>query len=162
LVLQSSLFDSLAFDLLPHSQTVLTASEVDISRRGAVERFFDIADDCSDRRDSDRCKASQLSRDSPVDQRIDVSLLVQRFHGRVDFVVEGFGVGERLMDQMMLHEIVPDNFDVVEFGGILGSNSTVSQCWRAASAARVILLTWIGPLSSTSTTGFIVCPGLGP
>ena len=30
---------------------------------------------------------------------------------------------------------------------------------RDASAARVILLTWMGPLSSTSTTGFAVRPG---
>jgi len=36
-------------------------------------------------------------------------------------------------------------------GAYLGSHSTVSQCARAASAARESLLVWIGPLSSTST-----------
>ena len=38
-------------------------------------------------------------------------------------------------------------------GASLGSHSTVSQWARAAGAARESLLTWIGPLSRTSTTG---------
>ena len=103
-----------------------------------------------------------LSRDSPVDQRIDISLVVQGFHRPVDFAVAGFGIGKCLMGQIMRLEIAPDNLDVIEFRRVLGSHSTVSQCLRASSAARAILLTWIGPLSSTSTTGFVTRPGLGP
>ena len=55
-----------------------------------------------------------LSRDSPVDQRIDISLVVQGFHGHVDFAIEGFGVGKCLMGQIMRLEIAPDTLDVVE------------------------------------------------
>ena len=43
-------------------------------------------------------------------------------------------------------------------GAYFGSHWTVSQCLRASMALRVSLLTWIGPLSSTSTTGFIARP----
>src|SRR5271154_781808 len=46
-------------------------------------------------------------------------------------------------------------------GAYLGSHSTVSQCVRAASATRESLLTWIGPLSSTRTTGLTRRPGHG-
>ena len=89
----------------------------------------------------------------------DGSLPVQGSHGCVDCAVEGVGISEGLMGQMARLEIVPDNLDVVEFGCVFGSHSTVSQCLRASMALRVSLLTWIGPLSSTSTTGFIARPG---
>ena len=46
-------------------------------------------------------------------------------------------------------------------GAYFGSHSTVSQ-GRAASALRLARLVWIGPLSSTSTTGRLTRPGLGP
>jgi hypothetical protein len=58
---------------------------------------------------------SALSRDSLNDQRIDGSLLVQGGHGCMDGAVEGVGVSEGLMGQMVRLEIVPDNLDVVEF-----------------------------------------------
>jgi len=61
---------------------------------------------------------TQLSRDSPVDQRTDVSLLVQGIHRSVDFAVEGFGVSECLMGEVMGFEIAPDRLDIVEFGRI--------------------------------------------
>ena len=77
-------------------------------------------------------------------------------------MVEVCGIGEGLMGEVMRLEIAPDGFDVVEFGSVLGYHSTVSQCARAARAASDSLLTWIGPLSSTSTTGFAGLPGLGP
>jgi hypothetical protein len=47
-------------------------------------------------------------------------------------------------------------------GAYFGSHSTVSQWARSARAARVALLVWIGPLSSTRITGRIAWPGLGP
>jgi hypothetical protein len=50
---------------------------------------------------------------------------------------------------------------VIELGRVFG-HSTVSQCARAGSAARESLLTWIGPLSSTGTTGLIRRPDMGP
>ena len=56
-----------------------------------------------------------LSRDSPVDQRMDISLAVQSFDRRVDFAIKRFDIGERLMGQMMRLEIAPDNLDVIEF-----------------------------------------------
>jgi len=47
-------------------------------------------------------------------------------------------------------------------GAYFGSHSTVSQCALAANAARLALLVWIGPLSSTSTTDLLIIPGRGP
>src|SRR5271166_750425 len=47
-------------------------------------------------------------------------------------------------------------------GAYFGSHSTVSQWARAARAASERLLVWIGPLSSTSTTGLVGRPGCGP
>jgi hypothetical protein len=66
------------------------------------------------------------------------------------------------MCEVVRLEIVPDDLDVIEFGAYLGSHSMVSQCGRAASAARESLLTWIDPLSSSSTTGLTRRPGMGP
>ena len=80
----------------------------------------------------------------------------------MDGALEGVGVSEGVMGEMVRLEIVPDNLDVVELGCVFGSHSTVSRCLRASMALRVSLLTWIGPLSSTSTTGFIARPGWGP
>ena len=61
-----------------------------------------------------------LSRDSPVDQRIDISLVVQGFDRPVDFAVEGFGVGKCLMGEIMRLEIAPDDLDVVELRRVFG------------------------------------------
>lgn len=38
----------------------------------------------------------------------------------MDGSIESFGIGEGLVGQMMRFEIVPDNFDVVEFGRVFG------------------------------------------
>ena len=67
-----------------------------------------------------QAKPPRLSRDSPVDQRIDTSLAVQGFHRHVDFAVEGFGIGKCLMGQIMRLEIAPDNLDVIEFRRVFG------------------------------------------
>ncbi len=42
-----------------------------------------------------------------------------------------------------------------------GKHSIVSQAARASSAAWLALLVRMGPLSSTSTAGLLVCPGCG-
>jgi hypothetical protein len=55
-----------------------------------------------------------------LDQRIDVSLDVQGANRGVDGSVESLDIGEGLVGQMMRFEIAPDNFDVIEFGRILG------------------------------------------
>src|SRR5215211_756836 len=73
---------------------------------------------CPNKQDKDHW--NQLSRDSLFDQRIDVSLGVQGGYGGMDGAIQGLGVSKGLVGQMMRFEIVPDNLDVVEFGGILG------------------------------------------
>ena len=52
-----------------------------------------------------------------------------------------------------------DRLDVIEFGEYFGSHSTVNQ-W-ARRPAPPALLTWIGPLSSTITTGLVLEARLG-
>src|ERR1700733_7482784 len=44
-------------------------------------------------------------------------------------------------------------------GAYLGSHSTVSQWARSANAARLALLTWIGPLSKDEDDGLGRCAG---
>ena len=61
-----------------------------------------------------------LSRDLPVDQRMDISLAVQSFDRRVDCAIKRFDIGERLMGQMMRLEIAPDNLDVIELRCVFG------------------------------------------
>ena len=80
----------------------------------------------------------------------------------MDGLVEGGEVCEGLVGEVMGLEIAPDRLDFIEFGGVFGSHSTVSQCARAARAASERLLVWIGPLSSTSTTGLACRAGCGP
>ena len=60
--------------------------------------------------------ASVLSRDSPIDQRMETSLLVQGLDGCVDCAIEGDFVGEGVVGQMVRLEIMPDDLDVVELG----------------------------------------------
>ena len=61
---------------------------------------------------------TDLSRDSLVFQRIAISLHVQVGDSAVDGGIEGFGVGEGLVGEVMGFEVMPDDFDVIEFGGI--------------------------------------------
>jgi hypothetical protein len=78
----------------------------------------------------------------------------------MDGLVEGGDVCEGLVGEVMGLKIAPDRFDFIEFGGVFWLHSTVSQWARAARAASERLLVWIGPLSSTSTTGLACRPGL--
>src|SRR5580704_2067095 len=80
----------------------------------------------------------------------------------MDGLVEGGYVCEGLVGEVMGLKIAPDRLDFIEFGAYFGSRSRVSQCARAARAASERLLEWIGPLSSTSTTGLVCRPGCGP
>jgi hypothetical protein len=75
--------------------------------------------------------------------------------------VEVVGVGDGLVGQMMGFEIAPEGLGVVEFGRVLGQPFD-GEPMGAASAVMVALLTRIGPLSSTMTTGLTGRPGRGP
>src|ERR1700691_1914109 len=57
-----------------------------------------------------------LSRDSPIDQRMETSLLVQGLRGCVDCAIESDVVGEGVVGEMVRLEIMPDDLDVVELG----------------------------------------------
>src|ERR1700684_3063459 len=61
---------------------------------------------------------STLSRDSLVGQRKGHALTVEVSHCGVDVLVEGCGIGECLMGEVMGLEVVPDDFDVIEFRGV--------------------------------------------
>jgi hypothetical protein len=74
---------------------------------------------------------------------------------------EVFGIDEGPMGEVMMLQIAPGKFDIVEFGRVFRRHSTVSQ-GRAASALPVSRLMWIGPLSRTRTAGRAVWPGCGP
>ena len=84
-----------------------------------------------------------------------ISDFVEVLDGVVDGGFEIVDVGEGAVGEVVRLEVSPHCFDVVEFGGYFGSHSTVSQCRRASSAARLALLVWIGPLSRTITTGLV-------
>ena len=101
-----------------------------------------------------------LSRDSCLGQRIDHSLAVQVVDGGMDRLVEGGDVREGLMGEVVRLEIVPDDLDVIEFGRVFGQ--PLHREPVCPGGARESLLTWIGPLSSTSTTGLAGLPGMGP
>ena len=102
-------------------------------------------------------------RDSPAIQRIAVSGRIQVGDGVMDGTVEAVEVDEGSMRKVARFQVAPDDFDVVQnSGAYLGNHSTLSQWARSASAARLALLTWMGPLSRTRTTGFVGAPGLGP
>ena len=109
-----------------------------------------------------RAAGQDVDRRFLFDQRIDVSLGVQAGYGGVDGAIEVLGLGEGLVGQMMRFEIVPDDLDVVEFGRVLGQPFDGEPMGAGGKGRVVALLTWIGPLSSTMTTGLIRMPGLGP
>jgi hypothetical protein len=81
----------------------------------------------------------------------------------MDRPIECISVREGLMGEMMRLEIMPDGLDVVQFRRILGQpldgkpmRTGGKRCQRELAGV------WIGPLSSTSTTGLASWPGLGP
>jgi hypothetical protein len=92
-----------------------------------------------------------------------VSGCIQVTDGTVDGAVEAVEVGEGLMREVARFQVAPDDLSMsFNSGAYLGNHSTVSQWARSASAARLALLTWMGPLSRTRTTGLVGAPGLGP
>src|SRR6266446_4547234 len=63
---------------------------------------------------------ADLSRDSLFAQQIAISFRVQVGDGTVDSGVEGVDIGKRLVGEIKGFEVMPDHFDVVELGRILG------------------------------------------
>ena len=80
----------------------------------------------------------------------------------VDALVEDVGISEGLVGEMMGLEVTPDDLDVVEFGCIFRQPLDGEPMGTLGERGRVALLTWIGPLSSTMTTGLMGVPGFGP
>src|SRR5271166_5895346 len=102
-----------------------------------------------------------LSRDSPVDQRIGISLAVQGFDGGVYFAIESFGIGECLMGQMMRLEIVPDNLDIVELGRVLGQPLDGQPVLARIERRQGNLADMDRPVVLDQHDGFCHPPGLG-
>ena len=80
----------------------------------------------------------------------------------MDGGIEVFCVGEGLVGEMMGFQVMPDNFDVVEFGRIFGQPfdgepvlARRERCFGGQAGVD-------GALSSTMTTGRPVWPGRGP
>jgi hypothetical protein len=67
--------------------------------------------------------------------------------------------GESLVGEMMSLEVIPDHLDVVEFGRIFRLPLDREPVGSLGERRQVALLTWIGPLSSTMTTGLMGIPG---
>jgi hypothetical protein len=61
--------------------------------------------------------------------------------------------GECSVRKVTRFQVASNDFDVFEFGAYLRDQSIVSQWARSANAARLALLTSIGPWSRTRTTG---------
>ena len=105
---------------------------------------------------------SRLSRDSWLGQRNNCPLAVQVFDRLVNGAIEIGHAGECLMRQVVPLQIVPDDLDVVQFGRIFRQPFDRQPVCAGGEGGRESLLTWIGPLSSTSTTGLLARPGIGP
>ena len=88
--------------------------------------------------------------------------MVEVLNGGMDGGVEMLDITEGALGQVVPLQVAPGALDVVQLGGVPeAASSTVSQ-GRAASALVLALLVWIGPLSSTSTTGRLARGGFGP
>jgi hypothetical protein len=63
------------------------------------------------------------------------ALTVEFGDGVVNALIQIIGGGEGLMGQLMPLQITPNSLDIIEFGGVFGSHSMLSQCARPARAA---------------------------
>ena len=88
-------------------------------------------------------------------QRIGDALAVEINDGVMDGLVEGLDVREGLVGEVMGLKIAPDRLDFIEFGGVFRQRLDGEPvCARGGQGGeRARLPVWIGPLSSTSTTG---------
>jgi len=79
----------------------------------------------------------------------------------MDSSVEMIDIGEGLRGEEVTFQIAPGSLDVVEFRGVFRQPFDGQPIPRG-KAAREALLVWMGPLSSTKTTGLSGRPGHGP
>ncbi len=99
-----------------------------------------------------------------------LAFLVERFDPGADGAFEVAGDLERLVSEVVALEVAPGSLDVVQLRGVGwqpldGDPSRKRFAFRrgrTTSASVDALLVWTDPLSSTSTTGRRVQPGLGP
>ena len=88
--------------------------------------------------------------------------MVEVLDGCVDGLVERVDIGEGLMGEVMRLEVVPDDFDIVEFWGVFGQpldgepvRASGKRCERAlADVDRPIVL--------DKHNGLAGRPGMGP
>ena len=80
----------------------------------------------------------------------------------MDSLVEDVWIGEGLVSEMAGFQIAPNDLDVVEFRGVFGQPLDGEPMGAFGERGMPALLTWIGPLSSTRTTGLKGAPGFGP
>lgn len=80
----------------------------------------------------------------------------------MDGLVERGDVGKGLMGEVMRLEVVPDDLDVVEFGRVLGQPLDREPVCASGEGCEREFADVDRPLSSTSTTGLVGLPGMGP
>ena len=90
-----------------------------------------------------------------------LSLLIELVDRSMDDAVELVHVGEGAVGEVAALEVAPGASMSFSSGARFGNRSTVSQ-GRSLRALHVARLVWIGPLSSTRTTGRSPRSGPGP
>jgi hypothetical protein len=79
----------------------------------------------------------------------------------MDGVVEVIDIGEGLMREEVAFQIAPGSLDVVELGNVFRQPLGWSANRAPQARPARTLLVWIGPLSTTKTTGLSGRPGRG-
>ncbi len=102
-----------------------------------------------------------LSRDSPVDQRIDISLTVQGFDGGVDFAIKLFDIGEGLMGEMTRLEVVPDYLTVIELWRVFGQPLDGQPVLARIERRQGDFADMDRPIILDQHDGYCHAPGLG-
>ena len=80
----------------------------------------------------------------------------------MDCAVECGRVGEGLMRKMMRLEVMPDAFDVIQFGRIFGQPLDDEPVGSGGQRCPRQLAGMDRPIVLDQTTGLMGCPGFGP
>ena len=83
---------------------------------------------------------------------IELAFVVEAGDSVRDGVGESVGIGEGAIGELMLLEVAPASFDVVQFGGVF-RQPFEGEPGALGERLCVSLLRWIGPLSRTATSG---------
>jgi hypothetical protein len=81
-----------------------------------------------------------------------LSLVVETGDGVVDRAFESIGIGDGAIGQIMLLEVAPASFDVVQFGGVF-RQPFEGEPFALGEGAGSQFAAVDGPLSSTATRG---------